>query len=234
MKEQFGQLGLYLTNKAEEEIKEINQQMLFQKAEIKKSYIKRVNEISIRIKNQFVEKYNQFLNKSLSSNLLQAKESILKLKNKFLKDLNRELINQIEKNISDNYNNYLNFLITYIKNSIHLIDKPPKLILILNSRDFSKAKNRILSIKNLFKSEIELISSKDSFIGGFKAIIGDSEITYNYSIDNLLTKNLIKIENQLTKIFSEAEMENVQIEFENYIKHKKNGIEEYIKEYDQL
>jgi len=208
--------------------------MLYQKAEIKKSYIKRVNETSIRIKNQFIESYAQFLNKSLSSNLLQAKESILKLKNKFLKDLNQEIINKIEKNISNNYTNYLNFLITCIKNSIHLIDKPPKLTLILNSRDFSKAKNEIFNVENLFKSKIELISSKDSFIGGFKAIIGDNKITYNYTIDNLLTKNLLLIEKHLAQIFSEAEIEKVQIEFETHIKHKKNDIEEYIKNYDQL
>ncbi len=208
--------------------------MLYQKTEIKKNYLKRVNENFIRIKNQFIEAYNNFLNESLTSNLIQAKESILNLKNNFLDDLKHELINQLEEIIARNYSNYLNFLIEKIKSSLEIIDKPPKVIILLNQKDFSAINRDLSKIENLFKNKIEIISSKEDFIGGFKVILEDAKISYNYSIDNLLLKNVIVIEEHLSQIFSETEMEKLQIDFERYIKNKKQEIKEYLKEYDQI
>ncbi|MFX0020669.1 MAG: hypothetical protein ACFFAF_18275, partial [Candidatus Hermodarchaeota archaeon] len=133
-----------MIDRAEERIKEFNQQLLYQKAEIKKNYLKKVNENSLRIKNQFRETYDTFLNESLTSNLIQAKESIINLKNNFLNDLKRELKNQLEEIIARNYSNYLNFLNERIKSSLEVIDKPPKVIIQLNQKDFS-AINRDIS-----------------------------------------------------------------------------------------
>jgi len=208
--------------------------MLYQKTEIKKNYLKRVNENFIRIKNQFIEAYNNFLNESLTSNLIQAKESILNLKNNFLDDLKHELINQLEEIIARNYSNYLNFLIEKIKSSLEIIDKPPKVIFLLNQKDFNAINRDLSKIENLFKNKIEIISSEEDFIGGFKVILEDGKISYNYSIDNLLLKNVIVIEQHLSQIFSETEMEKLQIDFERYIKNKKQEIKEYLKEYDQI
>ncbi len=208
--------------------------MLYQKTEIKKNYLKRVNENFIRIKNQFIEAYNNFLNESLTSNLIQAKESILNLKNNFLDDLKHELINQLEEIITRNYSNYLNFLIEKIKSSLEIIDKPPKVIILLNQKDFSAINRDLSKIENLFKNKIEIISSEEDFIGGFKVILEDGKISYNYSIDNLLLKNVIVIEKHLSQIFSKIEMEKLQIDFERYIENKKQEIKEYLKEYDQI
>jgi len=174
------------------------------------------------------------LNKSLSSNLIQAKESILNLKNKFLDDLKHELIIQLEEIITRNYSNYLNFLIERFKSSIEIIDKPPKIIILLNQKDFNAINKDRAKIENLFKNKIEIISSKEDMIGGFKAILEDGKISYNYSIDNLLIKNIVVIEKHLSQIFSEAELEKIQIDFERYIKNKKQEIKEYLKEYDQI
>ncbi|MFW9829345.1 MAG: V-type ATP synthase subunit E family protein [Candidatus Thorarchaeota archaeon] len=234
IKEQFGKLGVYVVDKAEDQIKEINQKMLYQKAEIKKSYLKKIENNSLKIKNQFIELYNQFLNKTLSSNLIQAKELVLKLKNKLLKDLNQGILKQIQSNISENYSNYLNYLIMQIKDSVHIIDKPPKVFILLNERDFDNIKNVGSNIKSLFKNKIDLTSAEDDFIGGFKVIIGDNKITYNYTIDNLLAKNLVKIEQDLSSIFSETEIAKLQDDFERDIKLKKKEIEVYLKSYDQL
>ncbi|MFX1589292.1 MAG: V-type ATP synthase subunit E family protein [Promethearchaeota archaeon] len=234
IKEQFGRLGLYLIDRAEEKIKEFNQQSLYQKAEIKKNYLKKVDENSIRIKNQFREAYNNFLNESLTSNLIQAKESIINLKNNLLNDLKHELKNQLEEIIVRNYSNYLNFLNERIKSSLEIIDKPPKVIIQLNQKDFSAINRDISKIENLFKNKIEVISSKEDLIGGFKVILEDGKISYNYSIDNMLVKNFIIIEKHLSQIFSETEMEKLQINFERYIKNKKQEIKEYLKEYDQI
>ncbi|MFX1359462.1 MAG: V-type ATP synthase subunit E family protein [Promethearchaeota archaeon] len=223
-----------MIDRAEERIKEFNQQLLYQKAEIKKNYLKKVNENSLRIKNQFRETYDTFLNESLTSNLIQAKESIINLKNNFLNDLKRELKNQLEEIIARNYSNYLNFLNERIKSSLEVIDKPPKVIIQLNQKDFSAINRDISKIENLFKNKIEVISSKEDLIGGFKVILEDGKISYNYSIDNMLVKNFIIIEKHLSQIFSETEMEKLQINFERYIKNKKQEIKEYLKEYDQI
>jgi len=67
-------LGMHLINDAQEKIKKLNQQMLYQKAEIRKDFLKRIDESSKKIKNQFANSYKDFLNKSLSSTLLDAKE----------------------------------------------------------------------------------------------------------------------------------------------------------------
>jgi len=225
---------LYLINKAKEEIKDLNQQMLYQKAELKKSYLKKVNDNSIRIKTQFGEAYNNFLNKSLASNLIQAKQSILNLKNKVLEDLKSEFLNHLRENISKNYSNYLKFLIESIRSSTQFIDKPPKVILLLNQRDFRTMAKNSSTIKEIFKNEVEILSSEEEFIGGFKAIIEDDKISYNYSIDNLLAKNMIIIEEQIAKIFSETETEKLQQEFEKFIKNKKQEMKEYLKEYEQI
>lgn len=208
--------------------------MLHQKAEIKKSYLKKVDSNSLKIKNQFIDTYNQFLNKSLSTNLIQAKELVLELKNKFLKDLNQEMVNEIESNISNNYSKYLDFLIMRIKDSIHLIDKPPKVLITLTKRDFNNIKSVGSNIKSLFKNKIEIAPAEENFIGGFKVIIGDNNINYNYTIDNLLAKNNVMIEQRLSNIFSEKEITKLQNDFEKNINLKKKEIEAYLKKYDQL
>lgn len=166
--------------------------------------------------------------------MIQAKESIINLKNNLLNDLKHELKNQLEEIIVRNYSNYLNFLNERIKSSLEIIDKPPKVIIQLNQKDFSAINRDISKIENLFKNKIEVISSKEDLIGGFKVILEDGKISYNYSIDNMLVKNFIIIEKHLSQIFSETEMEKLQINFERYIKNKKQEIKEYLKEYDQI
>ena len=46
----IGNLGLYLIEKAQREIKRFNQQTLFQKAEIKKRFFERSNERSLKLR----------------------------------------------------------------------------------------------------------------------------------------------------------------------------------------
>jgi hypothetical protein len=55
LKERFGHLGMYLIEKAQEEIKNLNQQILFQKAEIKKRYRERTEDRSEKLRNQLID-----------------------------------------------------------------------------------------------------------------------------------------------------------------------------------
>ncbi|TFF94693.1 MAG: hypothetical protein EU544_04145, partial [Promethearchaeota archaeon] len=88
-------MGIYLLDKAQKEIKEINQKSLFQKAEIKKKYLDKSDENSKKIKEKFIRDYNNYLNDTLSSVLLDSKEKLLKLKDGMLKELKKGLIDII-------------------------------------------------------------------------------------------------------------------------------------------
>ena len=100
MKKQYGNLGFYLIEKAQKEINEFNRQTLFQKAEIKKRYLERSQDRSIKLREQFIENYDQFLNQFLSSTLLEGKEKFLNLKNRLIKTLKIRLFNHIKNNIN--------------------------------------------------------------------------------------------------------------------------------------
>jgi vacuolar-type H+-ATPase subunit E/Vma4 len=78
LKKNVGALGMFMIDKAQQEIKEIHRKTLFQKAEIRKEYLKKKSEGSSRIKTIFIETYTQFFNNYLTSALLKSKEKILK------------------------------------------------------------------------------------------------------------------------------------------------------------
>jgi len=88
---------LHLINQAENDIKNINQQTLFQIAEAKKKNKERTRESSLKMKEHFNETFNKVLNSSLSSALLKIKEDILKSKNKLMVELITDLTDLKDK-----------------------------------------------------------------------------------------------------------------------------------------
>ncbi|MGB5910119.1 MAG: V-type ATP synthase subunit E family protein [Promethearchaeia archaeon] len=225
-------MGLYLIENAKEKVKEINQTTLFQKAEIKKNYLKRIEENSLRIKNYFLETYNQFLNKSLSEMLSKAKDEVLLLKNHLLEELKNEIEQNIKSKISEKYPSYIKFFIDSVKNVIHIIDKRPTVFITLNSEDFTYFKTNFNKIQDLFKNKVEIIKSDYEFIGGFKVILSNKNIIYDYTIDNFLMKNSTIIEKEFSIVFSESEIKNLQSSYEIFIQNKKLATKGYIKDYD--
>jgi len=225
-------LGLYLIEKAKEKVKEINQTTLFQKAEIKKNFLKRIEAGSLKIKNQFLENYNQFLNNSFSELLTKTNDDVLLLKNRLLKILRNGLEQNIRSKISENYTNYIKYFIDTIKNVNFEIDKPPTVFIILNSEDYNYFKTNFKKIQGLFKNKVEIINSDYEFIGGFKVISTDKTVLYDYTIDYLLTKNSTLIEKEFLVVFSEKEIKKLQFNYEKFIQKKRLDIKEYIKEYD--
>jgi len=227
-------LGMHLINDAQEKIKKLNQQMLYQKAEIRKDFLKRIDESSKKIKNQFANSYKDFLNKSLSSTLLDAKESILNLKNRMLSDLKDSLKLKIKDLISHKYSNYLQYLTERIKDQVHIVDKPPKVTIILNHKDYDSIKKNPSEVKSLFKNDVEINASEDEFIGGFKIFSKEGKINYNYSIDAILERNLIITEEYLSQVFSEEKIQEIQVNFEKFIENKKFEMKDYLIEYEQV
>jgi len=234
MKEKFGKLGLYLIDQAENEIKKINQQTLFQMAEVRKKARERTSESSLKMKAHFNETYNKLLNNSLSSYLLKIKEEVLKSKNKLMLELISDLTDLVKDKIKNNYSSYISFLLKNLENIKHLVDKPPEIIIHLNPIDFKYFSNNMGKIEGILKNKVNLIKSKEEITGGFKCVILNGHLSYDYTIENQLKKSTSIIEIEFSKIFSDSEpdiraLENNYIQF---IQNQKLAINEYLKKYE--
>lgn len=231
MRENFGELGLYLIIKAKSEIREMNQLTLFQKARIKKDYMEKTADRSLRLRKKFIDANNKFLNNSLSSNLVKAKRRVLEMKNQLLEDLNDGLRKCIKEKIEKNYNNYINFLIDTIKSQTH-IDKPPEINFFLNPKDHKYFSKNIAKLKDYFTNPVIINKSETNIIGGFR--IKHQNIEYDYSIDNLIKRSSSIIQIEFTKLISDALLKEIDKNFEFFIQNQKVAIEEYLKRYDQI
>ena len=236
MKERFGKLGLHLIDQAENDIKNINQQTLFQIAEIKKKNRDRAEESLLKMKEHFNETFNRLLNNSLSSSLIKIKEEILKSKNKLMAELISDLTNLIEKKINDNYSNYTDFLLKSLKNIAYVVDKPPEIIITLNSRDFVFFNSNKDKIEKIFKNNIKLNKSEKDFTGGFICTVPAVNISYNDTIENQLKKNTSIIEIEFSKIFSESETDIKQLEnfYLKFIQNQRQLINNYLQDYERI
>ncbi|MFX0186970.1 MAG: V-type ATP synthase subunit E [Candidatus Hodarchaeota archaeon] len=234
MKERFGNLGLYLIEKAKEEIRAVNRQALFQKAEIRKRYIERANENSLKIRKQFIKTYNQYLNNILSETLLKSKEKILDLKNRILEDLKNSINHFIKEKINKNYTNYINFLLNIFRSYKSFIDKSSKIIILFNSKDFDYFSKSSVKIKNLFKNDIEIQKYSEELIGGFKVKLFKGTIYYDYSIDNLINESSSHIQKNFSTLVTDPEIKDIEHNFEEFIQNKKLGIKDYLKDYDRI
>ncbi len=236
MKERFGKLGLHLIDQAENDIKNINQQTLFQIAEIKKKNRDRAEESLLKMKEHFNETFNRLLNNSLSSSLIKIKEEILKSKNKLMSELISDLTNLIEKKINDNYSNYIDFLLKSLKNIAYIVDKPPEIIITLNSRDYVFFNSNKDKIEKIFKNNIKLNKSEKEFTGGFICTVPAVNISYNDTIENQLKKNTSIIEIEFSKIFYESETDIKQLEniYLKFIQNQRQLINNYLRDYERI
>jgi len=161
--------------------------------------------------------------------LLKVKEEVLQVKNRILSEFVEDLTQLIKDKINKNYSNYINFLIKTFKNINQFIDKPPEIIIELNSRDYNYFNNDIQLIQNLFKNKVKLNNLEDKFIGGFKCIQSSEKISYDYTIENLLKKNTSLVEIELSKILSESgvDIRKTEQDYELLIQEQKSVINKY-------
>lgn len=234
LKKRFGNLGLYLVEKAHSEIKELNQKTMFQKAEIRKRFIERSSERSLRLRTHFTENYDQFLNQSLSRTLLKGKENFLILKNKLISTLKTSLFNLIREKIESNYPAYIKYLLNLIKNVKKSTEKHQEIEIIFNNKDYNYFIAHVDKIVDLFKNPVEINKDQTDYIGGFKISLVGGVISYDYTIDTLINKNSSFIQMEISKIVNDSEIKLIEKEFEEFIAIQKQKITEYLKEYDQI
>ncbi|MFX1344771.1 MAG: V-type ATP synthase subunit E family protein [Promethearchaeota archaeon] len=221
-------------NKAKDEIKIMDEQTLFQIAEIKKRYRERIEDSSLKIKNNFIETYNKRLNNALSSTLLKIKEETLNVKNELISNLIIDLNRELEKKIKDNYAKYIQFLLEIFKSIKHLIDKPPEIVINLNSKDYKYFINNFDKIQEIFENNVTLNPSKEEFIGGFRILQTKMNISYDFSITSLINKKRSLIEIEFSKVFSDIYLEINEIvqNYEKFIQNQKLSIKEHLKNYE--
>lgn len=223
-----------MIEKAQKEIMDLNQQTLFQKAEIKKRYIDKTLERSSKIRKRFAKNYTNYLNQSLSSTLLKGKEIVLIIKNKLINNLKITLNSLISEKINKNYANYIKYLIDSIKNVKPNIEKHKDIELLLNSKDYDYFLKNFSKLENLFEVPVEIHEDKKDFIGGFKVTLGGGLISYDYTIKNLIDKNSVFIQMEISKIIDNIEIKSIENKFDNFIQVQKNKITEVLRKYDQI
>ena len=225
---------MHLVNQAEIDIKNINQQTLFQIAEAKKKNKERTRESSLKMKAHFNETFNKLLNSSLSSTLLNIKEEVLKSKNKLKLELISALTALINDKIKNNYPNYTNFILKTLKNIKYIVDKPPEIIITLNSRDYDFFSKNNEQMEKIFKNKVKLKKSEENFTGGFICVVKAGIISYNYTIENQLKKHTSIIEIEFSKIFSgsDSDIKELENNYVQFIQKQKLGVDNYLTDYE--
>jgi vacuolar-type H+-ATPase subunit E/Vma4 len=234
LKERFGHLGMYLIEKAQEEIKNLNQQILFQKAEIKKRYRERTEDRSEKLRNQFIKAYNQKINNQLTESILYSKDRVLKLKNQLVNRLIKELVKDLEQKIDSNYSNYINYLQNSLEKNKRIFEYILEPILTFTPRDyeyFSENKKKINSILN---KSIKIKESNKEFLGGYIIESEVDEISYNYTFGEIIQDKMSIVEKVLVSVISESDVKDLQVKFEKFTDDQKEKIEEYLIEYDGI
>jgi len=234
LKSQFGKLGMHLIDQAKGKIKDLNQEMLFRKAEIKKRYRNRLDLKSDQIRKGFIEDYNNSLNKNLSSTLLESKERILDLKNNLIELFIKDLREEIKKRIKNDYEGYVGYLLDKFDNIKNKNDFSKDSILYFNERDINYFRKNIEKLKNIVNNEFQIKKELKIEIGGFILDQDGGEISFDYTIDNTIEENYSKIEMNFSNIIKDTEIKKLQKEFEEFVNQKKKTIGDYLIDYDRI
>lgn len=188
----------------------------------------------MKIRNSFIETYNQFLNTQITIVLLKAKERILTLKNSLLKEFKVMLLRSIKDRINTNYTHYLDVLLNYIKEISKNVDSPPEIIIFFNSKDHKYFIKNTEKIQKLFKNPVILKEDSSGIVGGFKILRKNAIVSYDYSINHLIDLQKTLIEMEFSNLISDYEYKKLENEFEKLIDEKKRNIQEYLIKYDQI
>jgi len=232
LKKAVGALGIYMIDKAQQEIKEIHRRTLFQKAEIRKEYLEKKIEGSNKIKTIFIETYTQFFNNNLTSALLKSKEKIISLKNELLNDLKFKIYERIKDKINNNYSAYIAFFLKFMHSIKNDIDNKGDIVILLNPKDYNYFSKDLNKIEKNFKNSVIVKQDSKEIIGGFKVNLPQVLISYDYTLETLINKNYVDIEIEFSKLISDLSYKELDDSLVKFIQLKKNDIEEYIKNYE--
>lgn len=234
VKTKIGKLGMYLIDQAKEKIKELNQQILFRKAEIKKKYREQEIKKSKKLRKKFTNQYEQKLNTNLSTTLLSSKDKLLELKNELIKDFQNTLRENLRRRIEDRYSDYIQYILENIRQIKNKINTSHKLNIYLHERDLQYFKQNIDRITNIFNGHVQLKLSPEIDVGGFKLEQIQENIIYNYTIENVIEKHYTILEQKVSEQIKDSEIKTVHSDFEEFINEKKEQMEDILIRYDRI
>jgi len=215
-----------MVEKAQEEIKKLNQKHLFQKAEMKKKYKNNLIAEIRKIQINFEENSNNFFNNSLNSALLEISQKLLNLKLDIVKELRNKTIMEIKENIKNNNSKYITFIIENIKKFKELIKGDSPVNLIFNSKDYDYFNNEknFKKIQDLFSIKPKIIKSSQDFIGGFILELPKLNIIYSDTIDDIIDRKSSLFEIELSKIISDENIEKIKNELIEFVNTQRTEI----------
>ncbi len=234
LKAQVGKLGLYLIEQAKERIKELNQQILFRKAEIKKKYREQEIQKSKNLRAEFIDKYEKKLNTNLSATLLASKQELLDLKNNLIKNFKDAIRRETLQSIDKRYSNYINYLLKTMMEIKEKVKSSESLVINLNLRDFNYFSTHISKVKNIFGEKVVIKESSGIDVGGFKLEMPQEEIIYNYSLENTLNKNFDLLEQKISNQVKDARIKDEQDGFEKFVEEIREKMEDTLIIYDRI
>lgn len=237
LKKEFGKLGLYLIEKAESEIKDIERKQVLLNSSLKKRKNERLEIVLDKKQKQFRNQYLNQINESTVSILLEVKSQLLELKNKLVFKFKEDFLVDLKNRIKNNYDKYINYLLELIKEKVSNIkDNSKKITLIFNSTDynyFEQHKNMLEALKNV---DFDFKKASNEFIGGYILDIPIDSYTYNYTLESQIKLKTNAIESILTKNLSSLEERFYDLEdkFEQRIEDLRKEIEVYLKNLKEL
>ena len=237
LKKEFGKLGLYLVENAEDEIKEIERKQVLLNSSLKKRKNERIEQILNKKKKQFKDQYNSSINESTVSILLDVKNQLLKLKNKLIINLKNDFKEELALKISKNYDQYINYLIKTLKEKIDdLKVRKKKISIILNSDDYNYLNNHKGLLQSLEVENYELKKSESESIGGYILKIPEESFILNFMLENQINLETNAFESLLTNELSSLEetFYNINEEFEKSIAAIRNKIQTYLAKLEEL
>ncbi|MFX1497596.1 MAG: hypothetical protein ACFFBH_08730 [Promethearchaeota archaeon] len=236
LKKEFGKLGLYLVENAENEIKEIERKQVLLNSSLKKRKNERIEQILNKKKKQFKDLYISEINESTVSILLDVKNQLLDLKNKLIFNFKNDFKKEIALKISKNYDQYINYLIKIIKEKVEDLKIHKKTIFILNSGDYNYLNNHKGLLQSLQIDNYELKKSEKEYIGGYMLKIPEESFILNFMLENQINLKTNEFESLLTDELSSLEETFYEINerFEKSIADIRNNIQIYLEKLEEL
>ena len=236
LKKEFGKLGLYLVENAENEIKEVERKQVLLNSSLKKRTNERIEQILNKKKKQFKDQYNSQINESTVSILLDVKNKLLDLKNKLIFDFKNDFKEELALKISKNYDQYIKYLLKLMKEKVDDLKVHKKMTFILNSNDYNYLNNHKGLLQSLKIDNYELRKSEKESIGGYILIIPEESFILNYMLENQINLNTNAFESLLTEELSSLEESYYDIneKFEKSIEDIRNKIQIYLQKLEEL
>jgi hypothetical protein len=114
------------------------------------------------------------------------------------------------------------------------LDDLKELRVYFNSRDLKFFKQNQKKIESTIKKDVKIKEDTSIELGGYILELMDKNISFNFTLKNIIQKNFSLIESKFTSIIADSKIKEVQNEFEHSINQKKKKREDILIEFDRI